>query len=344
MISVLQAIPDNPNTMVFLESTANGLSGDGEYFYNLVQDAIAGRNDFMLIFLPWHLMPEYSLSFVNEEEKNKFAETLDAYERGIQGRFNLTLEQLNWRRWAIKNKCGGDIDKFKQEYPITIEEAFIASSHTVIPKEFIEAQRKYIREPAQELDGVLYYEHVNTRHYYSLGADTAEGVGQDDSALTVIDRMTGREVAHFASNRIPPDIFAKKIMKVAEYFNNALVVLEINNHGLAGLNELSRLGYMYIFRQRHFDKVTNEWTRKLGWKTTSVTKPLMIDEFAKALREEEVCLSTAATVSQMLTFVHTDEPGRHSMGSESGQRDDRLISAMLAWQGFKDLPTEFMDW
>ena len=344
MISVLQAIPDNPNTMVFLESTANGLSGDGEYFYNLVQDAIAGRNDFMLIFLPWHLMPEYSLSFANEEEKNKFAETLDAYERGIQGRFNLTHEQLNWRRWAIKNKCGGDIDKFKQEYPITIEEAFIASSHTVIPKEFIEAQRKYIREPAQELDGVLYYEHVNARHYYSLGADTAEGVGQDDSALTVIDRMTGREVAHFASNRIPPDIFAKKIMKVAEYFNNALVVLEINNHGLAVLNELSRLGYMYIFRQRHFDKVTNEWTRKLGWKTTSVTKPLMIDEFAKALREEEVGLSTAATVSQMLTFVHTDEPGRHSMGSESGQRDDRLISAMLAWQGFKDLPTEFMDW
>src|SRR3989344_4057220 len=141
-----------------------------------------------------------------------------------------------------------------------------------------------------------------------------------------------------------PSMSIQGIMKVAEYFNNALVVLEINNHGLAVLNELSRLGYMYIFRQRHFDKVTNEWTRKLGWKTTSVTKPLMIDEFAKALREDEVGLSTAATVSQMLTFVHTDEPGRHSMGSESGQRDDRLISAMLAWQGFKDLPTEFMDW
>lgn len=343
MISVLQAIPDNPNTMVFLESTANGLSGDGEYFYNLVQDAIAGRNDFMLIFLPWHLMPEYSLSFASEEEKGKFAETLDAYEQSIKTRFNLTLEQLNWRRWAIKNKCGGDIEKFKQEYPITIEEAFIASSNTVIPKELIEAHRVYIREPKQELDGVLFYEHMKTDRYYSLGADPAEGVGQDDSAFTVIDRMTGREVAHFANNQIPPDIFAKKIMKTAEYFNNALVVLEINNHGLAVLNELSRLGYMYLFRQRHFDKVTNEWTRKLGWKTTAVTKPLMIDEFIKAMREDEVGLSTAATIGQMLTFVHTDEPGRHSMGAESGQRDDRLISAMLAWQGFKDLPAEFMD-
>jgi hypothetical protein len=343
MISVLQAIPDNPNTMVFLESTANGLSGDGEYFYNIVQDAIAGRNDFMLIFLPWHLMPEYSLSFANEEEKNKFAEAPDAYERSIRVRFNLTLEQLNWRRWAIKNKCGGDIEKFKQEYPISIEEAFVASTNTVIPKELIEAQRKYIREPKQELDGVIFYEHLKADHYYSLGADPAEGIGQDDSAFTVIDRMTGREVAHFSNNQIPPDIFAKKIMKTAEYFNNALVVLEINNHGLAVLNELSRLGYMMIFRQRYYDKVSKDWTRRLGWKTTSTTKPLMIDEFIKALREEEVGISSAATVGQMLTFVHTNEPNRHGMGAESGQRDDRLISAMLAWQGLKDLPTEFMN-
>ncbi|MEK9170810.1 MAG: hypothetical protein AAB789_00650, partial [Patescibacteria group bacterium] len=41
MLSVMQAIPDLPNTMVFLESTANGFGGDGEYFYNMVQDAIA---------------------------------------------------------------------------------------------------------------------------------------------------------------------------------------------------------------------------------------------------------------------------------------------------------------
>ena len=39
MLSVLQAIPNLPNTSVFLESTANGFGGDGEYFYKPVQDA-----------------------------------------------------------------------------------------------------------------------------------------------------------------------------------------------------------------------------------------------------------------------------------------------------------------
>lgn len=342
MLSVMQAIPDLPNTMMFLESTANGFGGDGEYFYNMVQDARAGKNDFELIFLPWHLMPEYSTQFSNEEEKLKFAETLDTYEKEIQKSFNLTLEQLSWRRWAIKNKCGGDTDKFKQEYPITIEEAFVASASTVIPKQHIETQRKYIREPIDKLDGdVLIYEHVKN-HYYSLGGDPSEGAGQDDSAFTVIDRMTGREVAHYANNRIPPDLFAKKMVKTAEYFQSAIIVPEINGHGIAVLNELQKLEYPNIFRQRYYDHTSKQWTRRLGWKTTKITKPLMVDEFKEGLREEEIGMSSAATVGQMLTFVHTDESGRHGMGAETGQKDDRLISAMLAWQGLKDLPSEFI--
>ncbi|MCR4342562.1 MAG: hypothetical protein NUV40_01500 [Patescibacteria group bacterium] len=343
MLSVMQAIPDLPNTMVILESTANGFGGDGEYFYNMVQDARSGKNDFELIFLPWHLMPKYSIPFSSEEEKTKFTETLDVYEKEIQKSFNLKLKQLNWRRWAIKNKCGGDTDKFKQEYPITIEEAFVASASTVIPKQHIEAQRKFIREPIDKLDGdVLIYGHVKNNHYYSLGGDPSEGAGRDDSAFTVIDKMTGREVAHYANNRIPPDLFAKKMVKTAEYFQNAIIVPEINGHGIAVLNELQKLEYPNIFRQRYYDHTSKQWTRRLGWKTTKITKPLMVDEFKEGLREEEIGMSSAATVGQMLTFVHTNEAGHHGMGAETGQKDDRLISAMLAWQGLKDLPSEFI--
>lgn len=341
MLSVMQAVPDLPNTMVFLESTANGMGGDGEYFYNMVQDTLAKRNDFELIFLPWFLMPEYSLPFAGDDEKKKLSETLDAYEKDIQKRFNISLEQLNWRRWAIKNKCGGDVEKFKQEYPATVEEAFIASSKLVIPKQYIEAQRKFIREPIRMLDDILIYENVKWNHYYSLGGDPSEGVGQDESSFTVLDRMTGREVAHYANNQIAPDLFARKMIKAGEYFNGAIIVPEINGHGLTTLNELQKLGYPGIFRQRYFDHVTNEWTQRLGWKTSKISKPLMVDEFIQALREEEIGLATAATVSQMLAFVHTDEPGRHGMGAETGQKDDRLISAMLAWQGFKDLPPKY---
>lgn len=336
MLSVLQAIPNLPNTAVFLESTANGFGGDGEYFYKTVQDALAGKNEFELIFLPWHLMPEYSLPFAGDKEK--FSESLDEYERNLKKSAHLTLEQLNWRRWAIHNLCGGDIEKFKQEYPATIEEAFVASSKGVIPKQYIEAQGKFTRAPIRMLDDILVYEEPNPKHFYSLGADPSEGIGKDNSAMTIIDKMTGREVGSYLG-QIQPDLFAKKIKQAAEFFNNALAVVEINNHGLAVINALKG-EYTNLYQRTVFDKATNTKRKELGWKTSQVTKPLMVDDFIAGLRDEEIGLSSQTTVSQMMTFVHTNESNRHGMGAETGQKDDALISAMLAWQGLKELPSE----
>lgn len=338
MLSVLQAIPNLPNTSVFLESTANGFGGDGEYFYKAVQDSLADKNEFELIFLPWHLMPEYSRPFTDDKEKAIFSETLDEYERDIKRKDKLTLEQLNWRRWAIQNKCGGDLEKFKQEYPATIEEAFVASSRAVIPKQYIEAQTKFTRQPVRKLDDLLIYEEPNPRHFYSLGADPSEGIGQDDSAITIIDKMTGREVGSYIG-QIQPDLFAKKIKQAAECFNNALAVVEINNHGLAVLNAL-KTEYTNIYQRTVFDKATNTKRKELGWKTSQTTKPLMVDDFIAGLRDDDIGLSNPVTVSQMMTFVHTNESNRYGMGAESGQKDDCLISAMLAWQGLKELPSE----
>lgn len=338
MLSVLQSIPSLPNTAVFLESTANGFGGDGEYFYQMVQNALAGKNEFELIFLPWHLMPEYSQPFANDADKKKFVETLDEYEKELRVKENLAYEQLKWRRWAIQNLCGGDLDKFKQEYPATIEESFVASSKAVIPKQYIEAQGKFVRQPIRKLDDILIYEEPNVNHFYSLGADPAEGIGQDDSAITVIDKMTGREVG-FYIGQIQPDLFAKKIRMTAELFNNALAVIEINNHGLAVINAL-KTEYSNIYQRTVFDKVTNTKRKELGWKTSQTTKPLMVDDFIAGLRDDDVGLSSQSTVSQMMTFVHTSESNKYGMGAETGQKDDALISAMLAWQGLKELPSE----
>jgi hypothetical protein len=65
------------------------------------------------------------------------------------------------------------------------------------------------------------------------------------------------------------------------------------------------------------------WERKQDKKTTALFRQC----------------SHGATVSQMMTFVHTSESNRYGMGAETGQKDDCLISAMLAWQGLKELPS-----
>ena len=58
------------------------------------------------------------------------------------------------------------------------------------------------------------------------------------------------------------------------------------------------------------------------------------------MRDHDYGVSRQSTVGQMMTFVHTSESNKYGMGAETGQKDDALISAMLAWQGLKELPSE----
>ncbi len=93
MLSVMQAIPDLPNTMVFLESTANGFGGDGEYFYNIVQDSIAGKNDFELIFT---MLGERATTEIHRNEDSQGVNKLkaDAHAGGsIAGNARKALEK-----------------------------------------------------------------------------------------------------------------------------------------------------------------------------------------------------------------------------------------------------------
>ena len=42
-------------------------------------------------------------------------------------RFEVTLENLNWRRQCIRTQCQNDLNKFHQEFPSTAREAFVST-------------------------------------------------------------------------------------------------------------------------------------------------------------------------------------------------------------------------
>src|SRR5262249_56048600 len=72
-------------------------------------------------------------------------------------------------------------------------------------------------------------------HRYVIGADPAEGnPTSDDSALTVLDRDSGEEVASLAG-KLQPSVLAAHIDTIGQWYNNAAVLVERNNHGHAGL-------------------------------------------------------------------------------------------------------------
>jgi hypothetical protein len=124
LTAIVQAVPDFQNTMIVLESTANGVGG---YFHDQWLLAKQGKSEFVPVFLPWSFDPTCTRPFKSKEEFFEFAEDVNrtftdhtgekihTSEYYLMKEYNLTFEQLNWRRWAINNKCGGSIDMFHQE-------------------------------------------------------------------------------------------------------------------------------------------------------------------------------------------------------------------------------------
>jgi hypothetical protein len=132
LISLMAAVPKEPDTLFIMESTANGFN----HFRDRWNEAEEGRGGWIPFFWPWWKEEEYRLPFASETEREEFQvgdpnipyaeEELD-----LAKHHDLDLEQLNWRRSIISGDYGGDVRVFHQEYPSTPDEAFIATGQKV---------------------------------------------------------------------------------------------------------------------------------------------------------------------------------------------------------------------
>jgi hypothetical protein len=111
------------------------------------------------------------------------------------------------------------------------------------------------------------------------------------------------------------------------------MVVEVNNHGLTTLTVLRQKLYptMY-FRPSRFEGIGMSTTNKMGWRTTSTSRPLLIDEFAQACRDRTLIIRSKEILDEMSVYVY-DNNG--DMVSQPGFKDDSLFASAIAFQGFK---------
>ena len=116
-------------------------------------------------------------------------------------------------------------------------------------------------------------------------------------------------------------------------YNNALAVVEINNHGLTTVTAMRNLLYpqMY-FRPSKFDQMGTSYTDRIGWKTSRVSKPLLVDDLHQMLNEGSVKLHSTEIFDEMLTYIYT---GASEMNAIRGFKDDLIMACGIAGQGFK---------
>jgi hypothetical protein len=142
LIGLLNAVPKRPETIVVLESTANGFN----HFHDRWQRAVEGAEDpdtgglYAPLFYGWQDNPFNALPFASDAARDRFERTVgdpdgggDDEEPWLMEEFGTTLEQLYWRRVTRDEECDGKVDVFHQEHPATANQAFIGSGQPVFP-------------------------------------------------------------------------------------------------------------------------------------------------------------------------------------------------------------------
>jgi hypothetical protein len=153
-LGLMQAIPDSAGTLVVKESTANGVGG---LFYDQYWAAKAGKGSYLALFYPWFQNPKYVRELPPSEQARLMA-TLDDEERQLVKSFALSPKQLAWRRFAIVDKCAGDVGRFHQEYPSTDREAFLVSGRPVFDLALLEARAIAAQQMEPAFQGALGYD------------------------------------------------------------------------------------------------------------------------------------------------------------------------------------------
>lgn len=285
---------------VIMLSTANG---EGNLFHRLWVGATNGTNRFTPLFFPW----------------SANGRSVDWYE----------AKAADTPDWLMA-----------QEYPDNPDDAFLRSGRPVFNLarlreiETEKPQRGYLNERRQFVeDGgpLRVWKFPDENGKYAIGADPSQGMEHGDYAsVHVINARTHEVVAHWHGH-IDPDLLATEVLdRLGRWYNNALIGVESNNHGLTTLQFLHKTcKYTPIYTERSPKYKKSVPTDTLGFRTTQVTKPLMIDELNEALRGS-MSLWCEETIAELRTFTR-DEKGKMA-GSPF---DDRTISLAIANQMLK---------
>lgn len=343
---IQNSIPLAKGTRIFKESTAYGMAGVGESFYTQWNAAVSGDSIYKPFFVAWFEIDDYALPVPRGFILTK--EEIDLLKRCP----DITHENLVWRRLKLKEYSAGTEsiftpeERFKQDFPSYPEEAFLSTGRPVFDLNRLKEHVKYLREnpvPVIEVKRskqyLIMYPQMLTvfkvpedGKKYTIGADVAEGVETGDfSNAFVLDAETREQVAVFHGH-LDPDHFGNVLVDLAEVYNKALIVPEINNMGHTTLNAIKQRGYLRVYMRSVFDEIDqSKETQKMGWRTTSANKQQMLSKLVAFYRDTEIRIRDINLLREMMALT------RESNGDVELTGKDRVVAACLACMGLDQL-------
>jgi hypothetical protein len=295
-----------PDGEMVLESTPHG--AHGAFYEEWVR--AAESSSMVRHFLPWWMEPAYRDEAVAEEAMRED-------ELALCSAHGLTAEQIGFRRRLEKNF--GVLRA--QEFAEDAESCFRASGDCCFDVSRLDALLDDAAEPVRkEENGLWVWLEPLPGRRYVVSADPAGGGAQGDfCGLQVVDEATGMQCAELQA-KLPPREFARRAAAVARRYNDALLVVERNNHGaavIAFLQTAERYAELYAEGGA------------LGWLTTASSKEQMVSALGAALFERPEVFRSRRLLMECRSFVRGERGGT---AAAAGTYDDLVIAMAIAQQ------------
>ena len=234
--------------------------------------------------------------------------------------------------WKAQTIANTSLEQFRVEF----ETEFLGSVGTLINPSKLKIL--VYDDPIKRNKGLDVYEDPIEEHSYLITVDVARGMGNDYSAFVVFDitEFPYRVVAKYKNNEIKPMLFPSIINEVARGYDNAWLLIEVNDIGDQVANILHYdLEYdnilMCSMRGRAGQLVGSGFSGKksqLGVRTTASVKKLGCSNLKLLIEDDKLFINDYDIISELTTFAQK----HNSFEAEEGCNDDLVMCLVIfAW-------------
>ena len=310
--------------ILFLDEFAFVPNHIAESFFASVYPTItSGKNTKVIMVSTPHGMNHFYRYWHDAERgKNEYIPT-DVHWSEVPGRDDV------WKEQTIANTS-------EQQFKVEFECEFLGSINTLIAPSIL--RNMVYDTPITKNAGLDIYEKPEKDHNYITTVDVARGLGNDYSAFIVFDvtQFPYKVVAKYRNNEIKPMLFPNVILDVAKGYNNAYVLVEVNDIGdqVASILQYD-LEYenilMASMRGRNGQIVGQGFSGKktqLGVRTTAAVKKLGCSNLKTLIEDHKLITCDYEVISELTTFAQK----HNSFEAEEGCNDDLAMCLVIfAW-------------
>ena len=314
------AVRGSTFNIIFLDEFAYVPNNIAEEFFSSVYPTISsGKSSKVMIVSTPHGMNMFYKMWVDATNKNNNFVPVEVHWSEVPGR------DEKWKEETIKNTS-------ESQFATEFECEFLGSIDTLINSTKIKALP--VVEPKRS-GGLDVYEMPKKGHTYTLTVDVSRGLTNDYSAFCVIDctNVPYKVVAKYRDNDIKPIVFPNIIERVAKHYNNAFVLVEINDLGQQVADNLQfELEYdnmmMVTQRGRSGQVLGGGFSgrgNQLGLRMTKGTKKIGTSNLKSLIEGDKLIIQDFDIIAELSTFIAKGK----SFEAEPGATDDLVMCLVI---------------